>query len=38
LSVQAPVAPTGGPGSTPNPTSTTDNGPSWLWMMQEALR
>jgi len=38
LSVQAPVAPTGGPGSAANPTSTTDNGPSWLWMMQEALR
>jgi phospholipid/cholesterol/gamma-HCH transport system substrate-binding protein len=31
LSVQSPVAPTGGDGR-------TDNGTSWLWMMQEALR
>lgn len=30
LSVQSPVAPTG--------DARTDNGTSWLWMMQEALR
>ena len=31
LTVQSPVAPAGGDGR-------TDNGTSWLWMMQEALR
>ena len=31
LSVQSPVAPAGG-------DERTDNGTSWLWMMQEALR